>query len=60
MIPVLTVTFELDGEPLQVVTLTPKTFKTGSRGFHGFGKMAYGKKHYQVNVLAIEIGSKPK
>jgi len=39
--------------------LNKKTFKTGSRGFHGFGKIQIsdGTK-YQVNILVVEIGSK--
>jgi hypothetical protein len=37
-----------------------KTFKTGSRGFYGNGKIAINEKRYQVQVQLVEIGSKPK
>jgi hypothetical protein len=40
--------------------LFEKTFKTGSKGFHGFGKMFANGKLYQVNILVVEIGSKNK
>ena len=33
---------------------------TGSKGFHAKGKMQIGEKNYQINILAVEIGSKPK
>ncbi|MHA1215656.1 MAG: hypothetical protein ACTSPG_10175 [Candidatus Hodarchaeales archaeon] len=47
------------GEEEQTFLLRPKTFRTGSRGFHGFGKMnSKDGKRYQINVLVIEIGSK--
>ena len=36
-------------------------FKSGSRGYHGQGKLtATTGKRYQVNILLVEIGSKPK
>lgn len=41
------------------VMLGEKTFKTGSRGFHGTSKISIGNKRYQANVLLVEIGSKP-
>jgi len=37
-----------------------KNFKTGSRGYHAQGKMQVGDKRYQINILCVEIGSKPK
>ena len=40
--------------------LSEKTFKTGSRGYHGQGKMNIGDKRFQCNILAIEIGRKAK
>jgi hypothetical protein len=40
--------------------LSEKDFKTGSRGYHAQGKMMAGGKNYQVNILCVEIGSKPK
>jgi hypothetical protein len=52
-------TIQLEGEK-QSFILSRKDFKTGSRGFHGQGKMMAGGKNYQVNILCVEIGSKPK
>ena len=40
--------------------LGEKNFKTGSRGYHAQGKMQVGNKRYQINILCVEIGSKPK
>ena len=40
--------------------LGKKNFKTGSRGYHAQGKMQVGDKNYQINILCVEIGSKPK
>lgn len=37
-----------------------KTFKTGSRGYFGMGKIEINGKRYQVQVQMVEIGSKPK
>jgi hypothetical protein len=50
---------QLEGEK-QSFPLGKKDFKTGSRGYYGQGKMAAGGKNYQVNILCVEIGSKPK
>ena len=36
-----------------------RTFKTGSRGYQNVAKLVVGGKKYQVNILAIEVGSKP-
>ena len=52
-------TIQLEGET-QKFLLSKKDFKTGSRGYHGVGKMMAGGKNYQVNVQCVEIGSKPK
>jgi len=39
--------------------LKPKRFRTGSVGFHGFGKIYEdGRAVYQVNVIVVKIGSK--
>jgi hypothetical protein len=53
------VTIELNGEKMNFL-LGVKDFKTGSRGYHAQGKMVSGGKKYQVNILVVEIGSKPK
>ena len=52
-------TIQLNGEKQNFI-LNKKNFKTGSRGYHGQGKMQVGDKRYQVNILCVEIGSKPK
>ncbi len=54
------VVVELEGTTNQFL-LSPKTFSTGSRGYHGQGKIELPNgKRYQVNLLLTEIGSKPK
>ncbi|MCW4006917.1 MAG: hypothetical protein NWF04_10070 [Candidatus Bathyarchaeota archaeon] len=52
-------TVQLNGEK-QNFLLSKKDFKTGSRGYHSQGKMMAGGKNYQINILCVEIGSKPK
>jgi len=52
-------TIQMNGEKQNFI-LNKKNFKTGSRGYHGQGKMQVGDKRYQVNILCVEIGSKPK
>jgi len=52
-------TIQLNGEK-QSFVLAEKDFKTGSRGYHAQGKMRIGEKGYQINILCVEIGSKPK
>jgi hypothetical protein len=41
------------------IAMTPTTFKTGSDGFRGQGKVVEGEARYQVQVTAVRIGSKP-
>ena len=52
-------TIQLNGEK-QSFILSKKNFKTGSRGYHAQGKMRIGEKGFQINILCVEIGSKPK
>jgi len=52
-------TIQMNGEKQNFI-LNKKNFKTGSRGYHAQGKMQVGEKRYQVNILCVEIGSKPK
>ena len=40
--------------------LKPVTFSTGSDGFRGQGKVIENGEKYQVQVMAIRVGSKPK
>ncbi len=49
-----------EGESLGVLTVAPKEFKTGSRGFYANGKMEIEGKRYQVQVQMVEIGSKER
>ncbi|GAB4492339.1 MAG: hypothetical protein Fur0016_04280 [Anaerolineales bacterium] len=56
----ITVEIKQDGQVVGMMLAEEKTFKTGSRGFYGNGKIAIGEKRYQVQVQLVEIGSKPK
>jgi hypothetical protein len=47
-------------EPFSVITVSPKEFKTGSKGFFGMAKAEIDGKRYQIQVQVVEIGSKPK
>jgi hypothetical protein len=47
------------GETIAVLTITPKDFKTGSRGFYANSKVELGGKRYQAQIQIVEIGSKP-
>ena len=49
-----------DGQLVSVLTVSPKDFKTGSRGFYANGKDEFDGKRYQVSVQLVEIGSKTK
>jgi len=48
------------GQSVAVVTVAPKEFKTGSKGFYGNTKAEIEGKRYQVQIQLVEIGSKPK
>lgn len=47
----------VDGQEFE---LKAKTFKTGSTGFHGNGRLIRDNKLFMVNILVIEAGSKKK
>lgn len=47
------------GETLGTISVPPKQFKTGSRGFYGNAKLEIDGKRYQVQIQIVEIGSKP-
>jgi hypothetical protein len=49
-----------DGKPVSILSLPPKEFKTGSKGFYANGKLEIDGKRYQVQVQLVEIGSKSK
>ncbi len=46
------------GQLLGVLSVAPKEFKTGSRGFYANQKIEIDGKRYQVQVQFVEIGSK--
>jgi hypothetical protein len=47
------------GQLIGLMTVPPKDFKTGSRGYFTSGKVEVEGKRYQVQVQLVEIGSKP-
>ncbi len=49
-----------DGQSIAVLTVPPKEFKTGSRGFFGSTKAEINGKRYQIQIQVVEIGSKGK
>jgi len=48
------------GQPITVMTVSRKEFKTGSKGYYANQKIDINGKRYQVQVQLVEIGSKPK
>jgi hypothetical protein len=48
------------GESVAVISVPPKEFKTGSRGFYGSSKAEFNGKRYQIQIQVVEIGSKGK
>jgi hypothetical protein len=48
------------GQLLAMLTVSPKDFKTGSRGYYANGKLEIDGKRYQVQIQLVEIGSKKK
>lgn len=53
-------TILVDGVTTGTIELRPKEFNTGSRGYHGNGKIVINGKRYQVGANIVEIGTKPK
>ena len=49
-----------DGKLINVITLMPKQFSTGSKGFLGLGQLVVDGKRYQVNFQLVEVGSRKK
>jgi hypothetical protein len=47
-----------ENEELGTIELKEKIFKTGSKGYHGFGKIDINGKKHQINFMLIEIGTK--
>lgn len=46
------------GQTLAMLSVPPKEFKTGSRGYYANGKIELDGKRYQVQIQLVEIGSK--
>jgi hypothetical protein len=46
------------GQTIGLISLPPKLFKTGSRGYYANTKLEVDGKRYQVQVQMVEIGSK--
>jgi hypothetical protein len=55
---VITTELKIEGKAIATLIANPKDFKTGSRGFHGQGKIEIDGKRYQVQIQLVEIGSK--
>ncbi len=49
-----------EGQSIGILTIVPKDFKTGSKGYYGNTKIEIEGKRYQAQVQLVEIGSKPK
>lgn len=47
-----------ENQPVAVVSLPPKEFKTGSKGYFANGKVEIDGKRYTLQVQLVEIGSK--
>jgi hypothetical protein len=48
------------GQTLAMISVTPKEFRTGSKGYYANQKVEIGGKRYQAQIQLVEIGSKPK
>lgn len=46
------------GQMVSMISVLPKEFKTGSRGYYGNQKVEMDGKRYQVQIQMVEIGSK--
>jgi hypothetical protein len=46
------------GNSLAVLSVPPKEFKTGSRGYYANVKIDLDGKRYQIQIQLVEIGSK--
>jgi hypothetical protein len=46
------------GQLISLMTVPPKDFKTGSKGFFASGKVEIEGKRYQAQIQLVEIGSK--
>lgn len=46
------------GQLIGMMTVPPKDFKTGSKGYFTSAKVEFEGKRYQAQVQLVEIGSK--
>jgi hypothetical protein len=46
------------GQLIGLMTVPPKDFKTGSKGYFTNGKVDIDGKRYQAQIQLVEIGSK--
>lgn len=46
------------GQTVGMLNVSPKLFKTGSRGYYANSKIELDGKRYQVQIQMVEIGSK--
>ena len=49
-----------NGVVVGVLSLTQRTFSTGSRGYGANGKVVIDGKRHQVSLNVVEIGSRPQ
>lgn len=47
-----------NNQTISVLSVLPKEFKTGSRGYYANQKVEIDGKRYQVQIQMVEIGSK--
>ena len=47
-----------NGQSIAILTLPPKEFKTGSKGYYANAKTVIDGKSYQIQVQLVEVGSK--
>lgn len=47
-----------EGKEIGVIPLNPKTFRTGSTGYHGNDKVEINGERYQVNFLLVKSKAK--
>jgi hypothetical protein len=46
------------GQTIAVITVPPKEFSTGSRGYYGNSRVEIEGKRYTMQIQIVEIGSK--
>lgn len=47
-----------NGQSIAILTVPPKEFKTGSKGYYANAKTVIDGKSYQIQVQLVEVGSK--